>query len=115
MLIFSSVICALTLTLNRVPHLSFFVYIEYGADGGGDNGGFTGIFIDGPFWDDRVRLFCVFLFCAVMQAFLVMALHCAELLVNVSRDENFWRAASMKKGTALSLSAIKVAVQSWEW
>lgn len=47
------------------------------------------------------------------QAMLTMGLNCAELLVNVSRDEDAWREATRKKGHRHS-NAILDAVSSWK-
>ena len=56
----------------------------------------------------------IFLF-AVMQAPLTFGIHCAELLVNLSRDEVFWRKASTSKGCRLEeYDSIKAAFTSWQ-
>ncbi|KAF2843156.1 hypothetical protein M501DRAFT_924356 [Patellaria atrata CBS 101060] len=47
---------------------------------------------------------------SMMQALLTLALHCAELIFNVRRDEHTWRKASTKSGVAADTSGIKEAL-----
>lgn len=49
-----------------------------------------------------------------LQAILTLALHCAELLINLSRDEAAWRAAASKSGAPTKRNAIAAAFTSWE-
>jgi hypothetical protein len=51
---------------------------------------------------------------AVFQAGLTLALHCAELLVNLSRDEGIFRMAITPKGTDPRYSSIIAAFSSWQ-
>jgi hypothetical protein len=94
-----------------VKHLDDGVFAFFDRYGGGS----TFFNVGGPNWPVQLALFCLFLFGAVLQAFITMALHCAELLVNVSRDEKAWRAGASTNGAALSTAAIKSAAWSWEW
>jgi hypothetical protein len=51
-----------------------------------------------------------------IQVWLTLGLHCAEILVNVFRDEELWRRATTATGTKSSygpLSSIKAAASSW--
>jgi len=48
------------------------------------------------------------------QAGLTLALHCAELLVNLSRDECIVRMAITPKGTDPSYNSIIAAFSSWQ-
>ncbi|KAL2048404.1 hypothetical protein N7G274_000315 [Stereocaulon virgatum] len=56
------------------------------------------------------------LFVFAFQTYLTVGLHCAELIVNVSRDEDAWRDANKLrgKGAQLSLSAVATAFASWK-
>ena len=47
------------------------------------------------------------------QAMLTMGLHCADLLVNMSRDEDTWRKSSQKGGYT-SQNALMTALCSWK-
>ena len=47
------------------------------------------------------------------QAMLTMGLHCADLLVNMSRDEDTWRKCSQKEGYT-SQNALMTALTSWK-
>lgn len=51
---------------------------------------------------------------AFFQAGLTLALHCAELLVNLSRDEGVFRMAMTPKGTDPRYSSILAAFLSWQ-
>ena len=71
-----------------------------------------------------VQAFLAILFTCAIQGAQTMGLHCVELLVNTSRDESAWRAAtlpldvprggSVPKGARLKTSAFKAAASSWE-
>lgn len=60
---------------------------------------------------------CV-LFVCLIQASQTIALHCLELLVNLSRDEGVWRQAygetKEAPGTQLATNPFRAAVSSWE-
>ncbi|KAF4214347.1 hypothetical protein CNMCM8980_009166 [Aspergillus fumigatiaffinis] len=60
---------------------------------------------------------CV-LFVCLIQASQTVALHCLELLVNLSRDEGIWRQAYTETreapGTQLATNPFRAAVSSWE-
>lgn len=58
--------------------------------------------------------FYCLLLVSVFQGILTLALHCIELLVNLSRDEATWRATSSKRGAAASYNSIVAACRSWE-
>jgi hypothetical protein len=51
---------------------------------------------------------------AGFQAVITTALHCAELLVNLSRDETIWRRATSPKGTDSNYNSIVAACTSWQ-
>lgn len=51
---------------------------------------------------------------AAFQAVITLALHCAELLVNLSRDEVIWRRATSPKGTDSNYNSIIAACTSWQ-
>ncbi|RBR25724.1 uncharacterized protein FIESC28_01477 [Fusarium coffeatum] len=63
------------------------------------------------------------LFITAIQATQSFALHCTELLVNISRDENHWRKAydgigtsgKCPKGSLLASDSLKNALTSWEY
>ena len=56
------------------------------------------------------------LFTIAFQSYLTIGLHCAELIVNASRDEGAWRGASRLhgKGAQLTSNAIETACTSWK-
>ena len=58
-------------------------------------------------------LWLVILICA-MQSIVTLATHCAELHVNLSRDEATWRQASKKKGLRRTSNALRDALSSYE-
>ncbi|KAJ5945923.1 hypothetical protein N7454_002762 [Penicillium verhagenii] len=62
-------------------------------------------------------ILCV-LFVCLIQALQTVALHCLELLVNLSRDEATWRRACCERkkppGTQLVTNAFFAAASSWE-
>jgi hypothetical protein len=47
-----------------------------------------------------------------VQGLLVFGLHCAELFVNMARDEATWRKATSKHGAQHNYNSIKVAIKS---
>jgi hypothetical protein len=71
-----------------------------------------------------VQIFCAILFTCAIQGAQTMGLHCVELLVNITRDEKAWRAATLPrdvpkggskaKGAQLETLALKSAASSWE-
>ncbi|RDW56412.1 hypothetical protein BP6252_14157 [Coleophoma cylindrospora] len=94
-------------TTNRLPGLSFF------PNGGGLQTQvlwYWGLHAPGP-----LQLFVVMMFGSMMQAFIVMVLHCAELLINVWRDESAWRNAYQAKGAAIKIGALQSATSSIPW
>ncbi|KAL7755997.1 hypothetical protein ACKLNR_012990 [Fusarium oxysporum f. sp. zingiberi] len=70
-----------------------------------------------------LQVFLGLLFISAIQAIQSIALHCTELLVNISRDENMWRNAydnssrnrKGPKGSLLASDSLKNAVSSWEY
>lgn len=58
--------------------------------------------------------FYCLLLVSIFQGILTLALHCIELLVNLSRDETTWRATSSKRGSAANYNSIVAACRSWE-
>jgi len=53
---------------------------------------------------------------AIIQAFVTMATHIAEVVVNRARDESVWRQAyAHDKGTHFSTSSTKTAITSWQY
>lgn len=101
----AAIICVITFTRNRLPSLNFFP----------QDGGTTYLNFGGPSWKPSVILLSAFLFGAVLQTTITMALHCMELLVNFARDEAAWRAAGTEKGATLTSSALGSAMSSWQW
>jgi len=52
----------------------------------------------------------------IIQAFVTMAMHSAEVVINRARDESVWRQAyAYEKGTHFSTSSTKTAVTSWQY
>jgi hypothetical protein len=59
-------------------------------------------------------LVCIILY-ALVQGPLTLGLHCAELEMNLSRDERFWRKASTPQGCRLNeYDSVKAAFTSWQ-
>lgn len=65
--------------------------------------------------DNLLPHFLVFLFGLAMHIIITFTLHCAELLVNIFRDERSWRAAAKPRGTPLGNGAVKSARTSLAW
>ncbi|CVK86925.1 uncharacterized protein FPRN_05392 [Fusarium proliferatum] len=70
-----------------------------------------------------LQVFLGLLFLSAIQAAQSVALHCTELLVNMSRDENIWRNAysnsnkseKTAKGSLLASDSLRNAISSWEY
>ncbi|KAF4414935.1 hypothetical protein FACUT_13813 [Fusarium acutatum] len=70
-----------------------------------------------------LQVFLGLMFLSAIQATQSVALHCTELLVNMSRDENVWRNAysngskngKSPKGSLLASDSLKNAISSWEY
>ncbi|VZH99010.1 unnamed protein product [Fusarium fujikuroi] len=70
-----------------------------------------------------LQVFLGLLFLSTIQATQSVALHCTELLVNISRDEKMWRNAYSNgrkngkgpKGSLLASDSLKNAISSWEY
>jgi hypothetical protein len=61
------------------------------------------------------QIICVILFTVAIQGTQTISLHCVELLVNMSRDENTWRQAQLsKRGASISSHGFVSAATSWE-
>ncbi|KXL46658.1 hypothetical protein M433DRAFT_3824 [Acidomyces richmondensis BFW] len=69
-----------------------------------------------PFSQDPVtNNIAIIVIYAIFQAPLTFGLHCAELQVNLSRDEGLWRKATTPRGLRLhQYSPIKAAFTSWQ-
>ncbi|KAJ9654524.1 hypothetical protein H2198_006467 [Neophaeococcomyces mojaviensis] len=82
-----------------------------------DNDGDSSTFfmIGSGTWPPQLTSFCAFLFVALILSFMTLTLHCAELLINVKRDELAWRAASSEEGAHISSPALKSATCTWQW
>jgi len=76
------------------------------------------------------QLFCAILFLCVVQGLQTLGLHCAELVVNVTRDEKIWRKTNVrpnhykvlqkfvnksKDEQSLGSTALSSALHSWEY
>ena len=74
----------------------------------------TGLTISGGY---QVMLSsCFTIMICVIQAFVTMATHSAEVIINRVRDEDVWRQAyAHDKGTHFSTSSIKTAMTSWQY
>lgn len=59
-------------------------------------------------------LFAALLFTVLIQSFLTIGAHCAELQVILARDEMIWRSISTQKGSKACVSAISSALGSWQ-
>jgi hypothetical protein len=55
-----------------------------------------------------------FFLIAGIQAFITISMHCAELIVNCSRDEAVWRRMSSKTGLKRDVGVLTRALLSWE-
>lgn len=64
-------------------------------------------------WSTQAVLGLLFTF--AVQGTQTMGLHCVELMVNMSRDEDEWRRAQLtRKGSRLSTNGFKAAISSWQ-
>lgn len=51
----------------------------------------------------------------LLQSPVTVSLHCAELIVNLSRDEQYWRCAATKPGCKIAdYSSVRAAFTSWQ-
>jgi len=87
------------------------------------SGGNIGFAIAGPTWSVDTQTLVSLLLIAVIQSGLTLGLHCMELIVNISRDEDAWRLASRwmfsektskQTGAQIKYSSIKSALTSWQ-
>jgi len=84
----------------------------------------------GPHIDLGWQIFCSILFLCLVQGLQTLGLHCAEVIVNVTRDEKIWRRTNahpkqhkvLRKfvgvpmgGQSLKHSALTAALHSWEY
>ncbi|KAJ5688769.1 hypothetical protein N7462_003161 [Penicillium macrosclerotiorum] len=71
-----------------------------------------------PIFSTGAQAVLCLLFVSLIQGIQTIALHCLELLVNLSRDEGIWRLAysETKKapGAQLATNPFRAAVSSWE-
>ena len=86
----------------------------------------TQLDIGSPAWPPQSRNLGGLLLIAAIQALLTLGLHCAELIVNTTRDEQVWRgaakfrqaqggrSASKRPGASLGFNSIKAACSSWQ-
>jgi hypothetical protein len=80
----------------------------------------TGFGIGGPTWNTSLETFLSLLLIGVVQSGLTLGLHCIELIVNISRDEDSWRLASRwmtsskETGADRESSSVKSAFTSWQ-
>lgn len=100
-------IFGLTKLLNRRSSYKFFPKL--------DDGGFVWFNIGGEYWPPLQQLLGGYLLGSAVQLILTLSLHCAELLVNVSRDEDAWRLLASKHGAQINPSALRSAASSWKW
>lgn len=54
-----------------------------------------------------------FLLTMAFQSILTMGLHCTELLVNMSRDEDIWRETTIRHGY-IPRNALVIIIRSWK-
>jgi len=86
-----------------------------------DTGGITSLAeidsIGGVMVDAAVRfnpgLALTFLLTMAFQSILTMGLHCTELLVNMSRDEDIWRETTIRHGY-IPRNALVIIIRSWK-
>lgn len=86
----------------------------------------TAFDIGGPTRQPRLRSLGASLLIAAIQAFLTLGVHCAELIVNTTRDEQVWRSTAKFRqaqggrnavqgpGASLGSNSIKAAFASWQ-
>lgn len=65
-------------------------------------------------WVPDAYIWVQVLFTALVQSILTIGLHCAELLVTLSRDEAAWRMVSSPKGSSTSHTSAIFALLNWQ-
>lgn len=68
----------------------------------------------GVYSDSTLKLIALAFFTA-LQTYLTFGTHCAELIVNATRDESAWRKAARldKRGASTDQNPVKAALTSW--
>ncbi len=114
-LIFAGIILKLTFQQNSVIHLGFKTATDDVYDERYYASSFRFTMPRG--WSPYLIQLVTFLMGMALQACITLTLHCAELLVNVSRDEAVWRSAYVAtgKGAKIDTSPVVAALSSWSW
>ncbi|EXJ57807.1 uncharacterized protein A1O5_12365 [Cladophialophora psammophila CBS 110553] len=107
-LLFAAIVCRLTFQQHLSAQLAFLV-----QDGMYSFFSFAMLYE----WSPYVILLVTFVLGIALQACITLTLHCAELVVNVSRDEEFWRRAYIAtgKGAKINASPVISALSNWSW
>jgi hypothetical protein len=72
------------------------------------------IHTDATVRDDEWLYFATVLILMAFQYFMTMAVHCVELIVNVSRDEAVWHCLSSPHGYRQGQNTVLSAMKSWK-
>lgn len=109
----------LSWSMNTYENLNTYIIFMNPADSFGS-----------PFFSLGWQLFCAILFLCAVQGLQTLGLHCAELIVNATRDEKAWRRTNplpfrpiflqrlkkdKKHGANLRINAFTSAINSWEY
>lgn len=113
-LTFAGIVCTMTFKEHKDAQLTFFAHTDSEYD---DE--YTSSFqfaVPREWGQYRIEL-VTFLLGMSLQAFITLTLHCAELVVNVSRDEQIWRNAYVAtgKGAQIDTNPVISALSSWSW
>lgn len=73
------------------------------------------LYISQADWSNQARLFCALVVTSFFQAFLTLALHVTEVLVNMHRDEDTWRQARKPWGACVYSTPFWDGVNSYSW
>ena len=67
------------------------------------------------YWSDPIQPFAFFIVIAGFQAFLTLGLHCLDLLVSISIDEDIWRTTASARGYNPKFNSILNMAKSWKY
>lgn len=98
-----------------VPKLSGEEYILNNDGTGTSDGGTPSVTVN-LFYAEYPELviFQQILFALLIQSFLTIGTHCAELQINIARDESTWRTITSAKGLEARRSGLSLVLASWQ-
>ncbi|KAJ9603050.1 hypothetical protein H2200_012345 [Cladophialophora chaetospira] len=113
-LTFAGIVCKLTFQQHPDASLAF---VQNTNTGPANSYSSSFHFNMPPDWSPYMTQLVMFLMGMMLQACITLTLHCAELLINVHRDECTWRSAYIAtgKGAEIDTNPVVSAFSSWSW